>query len=159
MAFKNLNIESIVVVVLAVIILIGLAITGVFSDIIRTPTEVSVDEITLVANTSVTLGVELVQEVSDCINSSAATDTLATTLYAVNSGTRTTDGGIRLNELGGTSWNGTDVNCTVDYLLSNSGSNTGEVFLVALAIFGTFASILVLGIMGIAIIRLFKKNK
>ena len=157
--FKVMTYGAIALVILAAIILMGIAVTGEFSDIVRTDQTTTVTSITVPAtNASVTVGLELVQDVTDCVNSTNGA-VFSTDYYTVYEGTRSTNGGITIayplphND----TWIGSDINCSVQNLQSNDGSDAGELFLVALAIFGTFAGIFVLAIMGKSVIEMFKK--
>jgi len=146
---------------LAVVVLIIMAIVLGFSKQVRTETTLINETITLgVVGVPATLGTSypFPQTLTTCVNDSAVTNSLDSSFYSINEGATASAGGtVTLNILG-TEWNSTDINCTMKYLADSDGSAVGDKFITGITIFATFAGVLILAIIGMLIVRLYKKD-
>ncbi len=167
---KELNkfmLSAISIISLTAIVLIGIAISTAFSKELRTTTTINAsldaELATLLINTSVAVGTSgtypFLQELTGCVNSTVDLNELSTTLYTIGEG-NTGGGTIFLNQDGFVAgWNGTEINCSnLNYLANSGGQAVADKFSDGLGIFGTFAVIIILAIVGKAIISLFRKK-
>ena len=125
------------------------------SYIARDDTTTGVNSITVAANGSLTdLGSSYpyVQDVTSCINSSDATDTLNAANYTVVTGSNLGSGGFVLKD-SGIDFVGEDINCTVQYKKSTTASTA---ILSFIAIFGTIAGFTTLVVLVYILRRFFK---
>ncbi len=174
---KELNkfvIGGIAIIILAIIVLVGTAVVSNFSKVLRTDTTVNASSTAVVTtlaapNSSNLIGTAgtypFLQSLTLCGNttnitnpsSSNQTFFLDESFYSITEGT--TDGGyITLNQ-DGLVWAGATLNCSsVGYLADSNAQGVADNFSTGLAVFGTFAVIIVLAIVGKAIIALFRKN-
>lgn len=140
---------------IATIVLMSIAVTIGFDKAMRTSTTSAVNGITAPTgiNQSVTLtSYPYISTLTGCVNASDGT-TIAVGNYSVIEGTRT---GGRLKLLDNT-WANETWNCSaLTYLPASTGSGSVNSFITGLAIFGLFAGILALGVIGKAIINLLK---
>ncbi len=172
MAVKNkvrfLGVAAVALILLAIVTLVGIAITREYSVVLRSSTTVNASDEILVAslnapNTSNSVGstgtYPFLQTLTGCANSttSFALNPLPTSFYSIGEGD--SDGGsITLNQ-DGIKWTGLGINCSsLTYLAGTTAQISADTFIVALSIFGTFASVIVLALVGKAIINLFKKK-
>ena len=169
---KELNkfiLSAIAIIGLTVIVLVGIAVTTNYSKVLRTDTLVNKNDTllaTLVVNQSIRIGATagdfpFLQSLSGCINSTGAAgaeNELSASDFTIEEGNK--DGGFIAitGTKGGDFWNNTAINCTsVGYLAGTGGQIAADKFSTGLGVFGTFAVILILAIIGKAIIGLFKK--
>ena len=163
---KKMSIYAVAVIIMAAIILAGIAITGQYSKVLRTPVTINASTSYVVTNltnqSSNDIGTTgqypFLQDLDGCFNGSldiSTTKLIKNTDYTIDEGT--TDGGrIVLTETGSI-YNGTAINCSVlSYLADNSNQRTADKFTAGLAIFGTFIAIIILSLIGKLIIGIFK---
>ena len=95
-----------------------------------------------------------------CQNATGILTSFNSSLYTVVTGDYT-GGGITLNYANGQSdsFQGSPVDCDITYLADTKASNTARAFITALAVFGSFAGVLIIGLMGFALFRLFNPGK
>ena len=164
---KELNkflLSAIAIIGLAIIVLIGIAVSTTFSKVLRSETTVngSSTEMSLEINSSVAVGASgvfpFLQTLSGCVNASNnGTTALSDSFFVIGEGNA--DGGSMTLNQDGLAWDSTGVNCTtLGYLASTSGQVAADRFTTGLGTFGVFAVILVLAIVGKAIIRTFKRK-
>ena len=170
MSLNKLTVAAVALVALVALTLMGIAVCDGYGYTLRDKTTLAeatanVTTMLLLDERNVRVGAAnaypYLQELSGCTNSSAVTFSEA--YYTISEGRGLSDrvgGYIYLNAAGVTAgWNNTYVNCShLVYLGSNTESAISDNFRTGLALFGTFAGILVLAIIGIAIVRLFKKE-
>lgn len=157
---KYMGYVATVVLALAAIVLVALAITGEYGVQLRTETDTTIADFNLTATTTsvgTTGQYPYLQALTGCYNSSNSSLTLATTLYTVNEGN--TDGGSVTLDASASNWINETINCsTLTYLADSSGSNSADKFVTGLGIFGAFTSVIVLAMVGLLIIKIFKKD-
>lgn len=162
MVNKNIIKGSVAVVVLAAIVLMGLAVVEGFSKEFRDVTApANMTEITIGAvNVSTRMGTSqqypYVQTVTECAN---ASNILTTDNYTFNVADSTVEGGFLTLLDAGESWNGEEVNCTGTYLQNSALQGQADKFSTGLAIFGSFIGVLVLAILGKLILDMFTRKK
>lgn len=165
--FNGLAIMAILVLVLSVVVLTTIAIIGGYSEFLRTPTTINrtgSTDITAVNNISaVAVGTTgqfpFLTDLDNCVQSTNSSLTLTkTTDYTFTKG-GANGGTVTLTTAGAVANNGTNLNCsTISYKADSTSQASADQFSTGVAIFGTFAAIIVLGIMGISIIGLFKRK-
>lgn len=161
---KGLLIAVVILISLAVVVLMGGAVIGQFSIILRTQTTANAVQFALPQNgTSTAVGTTgqypYLQSVTDpCTNTTNSSITYDIGNYTVNLGTE--DGGtVSLPAAGADANEGRTVNCTISYLADSAGQAAADNFESGLSIFGIFAAILALAIVGLVIMRFFKGDK
>ena len=156
MAIKKLQGGAIVLIALSIAVLMGMAITEGVSDTLRDTTATQ-RNITLLNGTSVTLTDTWVTAVTGIANATDGT-VVGTGNYTT---TLTTDedtaGAVTLTTA--SPWNNTLVTVNYTYEAASTGSNSADNFTTGLAVFATFAAIIVLALVGKAIIGYFRKGK
>ena len=160
---KSLVVASVIVVVLAVSVLLGIAIMGGFSKATRTLTidnESAENTLTPILGTPILVGTSgefpFLQDLTLCVNSSNGSRALTkTTDYKIFEGTK--NGGTM--NLTNTLWNNTAINCSrISYLASSSAQVAADTFITGLTIFGTFIGVIIIGVIGFVLIRMFRKT-
>ena len=155
------GLASMAILILAVVTLLGVVIIDNYGYAIRTDSSA-----TDVALTSVLIGTPeavgatgtypYLQTATPCYNASDVADVLTSTMYSVTEGDE--DGG-KFNLLtAGLAYNNSDVNCSITYLADSSGSDAADKFATGLGVFATFCSIIALSIVGLLVIRIFRKK-
>ena len=94
------------------------------------------------------------QSLTDCTNSTGAVLTSAN--FSVTEGTA--DGGVVTLASGAGDFSGDTANCTTTYLATTLEQRNADSFVVGLAVFGSFAGVIVLALVGMVIIGLFKRK-
>ena len=159
--FKPLLAGGIGLLVLAALVLVGGSVVDQYGYTLRDETTVNASTTTLATlliNTSVRAGTAgtypYLQELTGCVNSTNGA-ALATANYNVKEGD--SDGGYIY--LTAANWNNTGVNCSnIVYLADTTGSDTADLYLTGLELFGTFSAILIIGLIGVTIISIFKRK-
>lgn len=158
---KFLVVSGVAIVTLAVIVLMGIAITAGYSKVLRDETTVVSEGVTLPASgASARYGTAgqfpFLKTLSGCVNATTG-DVLNAANFSITEGT--TDGGIITLALATSEFNGSTVNCTTTtYLAATLESRNADTFATGLAVFGSFAGVIVLALVGMVIIRLFRKK-
>jgi len=158
-SFKSLSMAAIAVLLLTMAVLVTMAVINQYGYSLRTDTTASYNEITVAANNSLTnfgSTYPFVQDVTSCVNSTNAAIKLTEGNYTVVEGTGA-NGGFVLKD-GAAKFSGKKVNCTVSYKASNDISTQANTFKTGLAIFGTFAGVVILALIGKFIIKLFNEK-
>lgn len=161
--FKALLISATALVALAAIVLVGSAITTQYGYFLRLDTTVNASTTNLVTLSNTTykrVGTTgtypFLQDLDDCVNASGG-NAIASGNYTILEGD-VNGGYVKLT--GDDNWNNTGINCsTLEYKAATTGSTTAGTFDTALTLFATFAGILVLSIIGVAIVNLYKQGK
>jgi len=158
---KGMQSYAVSIVALAAIVLVGLAVLFVFSKTLRVNTAVDITGVTVPAvNASVNIGTTgqypYLQTVTNCYNSTNASDLYTAAMYSVNEGTD--DGGSIMNLDAGAGLVGETVNCSITYLGDTTAQGTANTFITGITIFATFIGVIVLALIGKIIISLFRKN-
>lgn len=164
---NKLSLSAIILVALTITVLVGIALTESYSKVLRTTTTFNASDTTVVAslaapNSSNEVGstgtYPFLQELTGCVNGTNASDALSVDFYSIGEGSA--DGGVITLNQDGLAWEGDAINCTtLEYLADSDAQDSADKFTLGLAIFGTFAGILVLAIVGKAIVGLFKKKE
>jgi len=151
--------SAIAIIGLTVIILVGMAVSANYSRVLRKDTTLSGTNITVTssleaANVSTVLsGYPFLQALTGCMNGTDGT-LLDPTNYSIAEGDKN-GGTITITSPG----EGGSLNCTdINYLANSDAQAAADKFTTGLGVFGTFAVILVLAIVGKAIIKLFRKK-
>ncbi len=158
---KFLVLSGVAIVTLAVIVLMGIAVTQGFSKVLR-------DE-TIDRNVTLTIGAlnsptefsayPFMQALTGCHNESGETINVA----KVNAS------GVNVTWAEGTAAGAVltameanlaleELNCTVTSLQDTTEQGSADTFVTGLAVFGTFAAVIVLALVGIVIIGLFRRK-
>ena len=154
---KKLSIATVALVFFAVGAILGTVILTGFSETVRTNTPYGNTSLYLQTNVSTRIGTSgqyPYPQTAACINS---TNTLAAEAYDLNNGD-SNGGFIILDDYQTNQWNGSTVNCTGTYLADSTAQGTADIFILALVVFGTFASIIALSIIGKTVIDMFQKK-
>lgn len=155
---------SVALLTLAVVVLMGGAIIGAFSEVLRIDT--SVDDVQFILpfnGSSVNVGTTgqypFLQSVTDpCTDPSNSSISYDIGNYTVNEGNA--NGGSVFLTAGIPDVNqNQSVNCTISYLADSTAQGTADTFSAGLSIFGTFAAILALAIIGKFIIGFFNVKR
>ena len=160
--YKILTIASISLLVLATIVLVGLAVVNQFGFYLRDSTTTGVTGITPLIGSNVSLGVSYPypQSLTGCFNASNSSQTLSSGAYNVYAGSVASTGGYIELLAAGSDFNNTAINCTsLTYLASSDASNNATLFGNGLAIFGTFSAVIALALIGRVIVSIFRKKK
>lgn len=160
---KGLGVGALALIALAAIVLIGGSVVDKFGYTLRTPTTANASTsnvATVLYQERVAVGATgtypFLQDLDGCVNGSDAGTALASTNYLVYEGS-SAGGSVYLTAL---NWNNTAINCSeVDYLAASTGSNTANTFITALALFGTFAAVLILALIGKTLVGMWKGGK
>ena len=159
---KTMTKYAIGVTALALIVLVGIAVTEGFSKSLRTSTTTE-DVVVLTTLGAVNVSANIVstyefaESISSCVNSTGVA-TYASN-YTFVAGTIATEGvsTLALTD-GGVALVGDSLNCTIVWLADSDASDTGALFVTGLEVFGTFLAVLVLAIVGMIVVSLFRKK-
>ncbi len=156
---KQWMLGAVAMIALAAVVLTGVALTEEYSYHLRSQTTATENGITPLINTSVLVGstgeYPYLQDLTGCVNASNGLISLDSSNYTVQEGDE--DGGyIYLTD---PTFNGTAVNCTVTYLADTDAQGAADNFSAGLAIFGTFAAVVVLSLVGKIIIGMWTKKE
>ncbi len=160
MDMKSLLVAALIIIAVAVITLVGMALTTEYSLALRL-SNTSVDNVTFGAvNESVDVGgtgeYPFLQDATGCVNSSDGSQAILTTYYTVISGG--SDGG-RMKLLDdGALFAQTEANCTLSYLSGTAAQRGADGFLTGLAVLGTMIALLVLAVFGKVVMELFSRK-
>jgi hypothetical protein len=160
MDMKQWSVGVIAMLVLAAVVLTGITVTDEYGYQLRKQTTGSEDGITPLVDTSVRVGsvgeYPYLQDLTDCVN---ATDgqSIPTSYYEVTEGNE--DGGFIVLQSAGQDINNSAINCSgVVYLADTDAQGAADNFSAGLAIFGTFAVVVALSIVGKSIIGMWRKE-
>lgn len=161
MSLNKLKTAGIIMGALAAIVLVTIAVAAGFEKVLR-------EETTAITTTIVmpdVAGVVLVgtsgtrpflQDLDACYNVSGNERYTKNVNYTFDEGSERGGKLTNVNIANGT--RGTTTCNVTTYLAASAGSRAADTFQTGLAIFATFSAVLLLGIVGIFITRLFKKN-
>jgi len=159
---KNMLPSAVAVITLAAIVLIGLAVIGGFEETLRDSTDA--DNVTVVTtlaavNTSANILTTYpwAQTLSYCVNGTGEPITAANYTFVQGDYARGGVGTVTLLD-GGAEFVGSGLNCTINYLADTGESDAAELFQTGLTVFATFMAVMVLAIIGMIIIKLFKRK-
>ena len=158
---KDMAKYAIAATALALIVLVGIAVTEGIGKSLRDSTTVqNVTVVTTLAavNTSANIVTTypFAQSIANCNNGTVE-------VYAANYTFVEGDianegvGTVTLND-GGVDLVGGSLNCSITYLADTDASDVGALFVTGLKVFGTFMAVIVLAIVGMIIINLFRKK-
>ena len=149
----------VVVIILAATVVLGSAVIGGFSKSVRTSTVVAITDfnVSLTGSSASLSAYEFPQTLTGCTRSNQTSDTLTSgTDYTINEGLSETAGTLTL--LNG-DYNNSLINCSsLTYLEDSDAQGSADLFNVALVIFATFISIIVLSLVGKTVIEMFKND-
>ena len=163
MEVNNMIKASIAIVVLAVVIVMGIAVIQNLSLEVRDSSSASsvVVVTTLGAvNTSNTIltTYPYAKTITTCVNGSG--EGIATGNYTFVAGSIPNAGAATVTLLdGGASFVGSNMNCTITYEASTTEQAAADNFVLGLGIFGTFISIIALAVVAIIVIGIFRSSK
>ena len=157
--FKELLLASSILVLVAGTILAGIAVIVEYREFLEVRTSAINETVTFSGGTG-TLSNDQVQTIIAIENGSLynvrGTDTVAISFPGATAGASwniTTAGVIVTNMTTDQGWN---VSYTYDN--ENTASNTAEAFITGLRVLGSFSALLAIALIGIVIVRLFKKQ-
>jgi ankyrin repeat protein len=170
---KILTVAGMLSMVVAIIVLVGLAVLDGFSNNLRdltgtTALNIAAQNGSIAGNVTYigAVGVyPFLQTVPICVNESDAgmNITFAGSDYTITPGTVRERGSILITS---TDANATaliaaeeDMNCTITYLGTSTAQQTADLFIAGLTIFGTFMAVIVLALIGKVIVGFFAKGK
>lgn len=167
---KTLGTAAVAVVALAVIVVMFGAILTTFSKDLRVNTPATDVQIVVPLNSTVLVGTTgqypFLKSITGCYNSTNQSQEFNKTPDNYTTLEGNTAGGFMNtidelldNNTNTVSWNGETVNCTISYLAASSATTAANAFNTGLGVFATFAAVIVLAIVGMVIIRLFKKGE
>jgi len=161
---KDLKENSTALVILAIVVIMGMAMLLVFAKGTRETSSAQLNVTLGFTNATVAVGTTgqyPYLQTAVCTNNSAIPTSFNSTLYTVIE--NTVDGGLlRLDYVTGgqsDSFQGLLVDCDITYLKNTQASTAGASFITGLGYFGTFAGILAIALIGFAVIQLFSKKK
>lgn len=159
---KKLVGGSLAIVILAAIVLMGIAVVEGFSKEFRDVTgTVNMTMTTGAINVSTRIGTSeqypYAQTVTQCENSSGSV--LTGTNMTFDESDSTLDGGFLTVLDEGSEFTANSMECLGTYLADSTLQGHADKFKTGLAIFGTFIGVLILAVLGMFILQLFKKKK
>lgn len=159
MELKNIANTAVIVIVFGIVVILGLAVLGGFSNVLRTETTTTdVIVVTALGATNVSANIAAAypyaSAISDCTNQ---TRNLTTANYTFQPGT-TANAGVGSVSLSGAAAVGSPLNCTIVWGAATDAQASADLFITGMGIFATFIAIIVLAIIAILIISLFKKQ-
>lgn len=162
----KLGLYATLILTVAVVVLMGIALTNQFSYTLRDSTVTTIDGLNLSSvNATVNIGTAgqypFLQGLTGCYNetgnTSVADDLLSTSFYTVAEGT-SNGGSISLNDAGA-AWADVGVNCTsLTYLADSTEQAQADKFSTGLAVFATFMGVIIIALLGKIIISIFKEK-
>ena len=159
---SKLTKPAIILAGLSVLVLVILAITTQFSYILRTETTATNVSIVVPKNGTILVGTSgtypFLQDITYCKNDSATREAFASTNFTVIEGTVSGGSMNTIDEIVESAWENETVNCTITYLADSTGQATADTFTTGITYFATLTGLLVLGIVGIFLIQIFRKD-
>lgn len=160
----KLTVGAILLATVAAITLVLIAIVIQYGIVLREDTTVAVTGLTLGAtNVSTAVGTTgqypYLQDLDSCFNSTNAVALIKNSDYIINEG-NDNGGSVTVLQAGEGRFNAADINCTtLQYLADTDSQAVASTFVSGLTIFGTFAGVIALAIIGMVIIQLFSKGE
>jgi hypothetical protein len=155
---NNLKTAAVVMTILGAVVLMGIGVLEGMADSLKDSTLVSDETLSSVLiGTAESLTYDEVDPAQTFVlyNATNSSDTLTEGTHF----TVADDAGTISLLTAGLKWNNSDLNATYYYLADTTESQVADTFKVGLAIFATFASIIVLAMVGWFVIGIFSRKK
>ena len=145
---------------LAVVVLILLVIIGGFGKQVRTETvtDAAISDFNVSdVGTQISLGSSYPypQSISGCLNATGS-ETFPSSYATIAEGSAS--GGTFTLNSAGSDWANFTINCSLTYLADSDGSEAGDTFITGMTIFATFVGVIILALIGLVIVKLYKKE-
>ena len=159
--FALLAVGVIAIIALLAMTLTGWALADEWSQFLRTTTTTELN-VTLGTATNATTAVGTtgqypLLQTATCVNATGVLTSFNTSLYSVSEGTAAGGQLYVIEGPGGAGdeHTGSPVDCDISYLADSDGQGAADAFKTGIALFGAFAMLLIISLIGVVIVRLF----